>query len=380
MKFFHLADLHLGKRVNEFDLLADQRYILEQILGHARCHRPDAVLIAGDLYDRPVPSEAAVELLDWFLTALSALGCAVLAVSGNHDSPERLSFASQLLQRSRVYFAGDYPGAPVRVTLPDPDGPVDVTLLPFLKPSTVAPFLEERPRNTHQAVAAALAALPPVAGRRNLLVAHQFVTAAGHSPQTCDSEIAPVGGADPVDAGLFAGYDYVALGHLHGPQQLGRQTVRYAGSPLKYSFSETRHHKSLPLVTLPARGPARVELLPLTPLHELRELKGPLQELLDPARVCDPQDYLHVTLTDEEELLDAVGRVRAVYPNLMRLDFDNRRTRAAATGQTAAEAAEQKSLPQLFDEFYRLMNGGGMSPGQQALFEAALKQTGGEAE
>lgn len=172
MKFFHLADLHLGKRVNEFDLLADQRYILEQILGHARCHRPDAVLIAGDLYDRPVPSEAAVELLDWFLTALSALGCAVLAVSGNHDSPERLSFASQLLQRSRVYFAGDYPGAPVRVTLPDPDGPVDVTLLPFLKPSTVAPFLEERPRNTHQAVAAALAALPPVAGRRKIGRAH----------------------------------------------------------------------------------------------------------------------------------------------------------------------------------------------------------------
>ena len=377
MKLLHLADLHLGKRVNEFSLLADQRHVLEQALALADRHAVDAVLLAGDLYDKPVPPAEAVELLDWFLTALTRAGHKVLAVSGNHDSPERLSFASGLLCDSGVYIAGEYGGAPLRVTLEDGLGPVDFTLLPFVKPAVLAPFVDERPKNADETAAAALAALPPLPGRRNVLVAHQFVTAGGAAPSLCDSEIAPVGGADNVDAARFDGYDYVALGHLHGPQRIGRDTVRYAGSPLKYSFSEARHHKSAVLVTLGAPGQVSAELLPLRPLHDLREVRGPLQALLDPANVTDPQDYMHVTLTDEEELLDAVARVRAVYPNLMKLDFDNRRTRAAG-GQTAAAEVERKSLPQLFDEFFELMNGGGMSDGQRALFEATLRASGGD--
>ena len=379
MRFLHLADLHLGKRVNEFSLLEDQRFVLEQILALVPARQIDAVVLAGDLYDKPVPPAEAVELLDWFLTALARQGCAVLAVSGNHDSPERLAFGSALLAGARVHIAGEYRGAPLRVTLNDAFGPVDFTLLPFVRACAVAPFCpaDARPRNADEAVAAALAALPPDPARRNVLVAHQFAVAGAQLPAVCDSEIVPVGGVDAVDVSRFSGYDYVALGHLHGPQQLGRETVRYAGSPLKYSFSEVRHRKSAPLVTLAAAGEISVELVPLAPRRDLRELTGPMAALLDPKNVTDTDDYLHVTLTDDEELLDAMARVRAVYPNLMKLDFDNRRTRAAG-GRTAAADVRQKTLPQLFDEFYALMNGGEMTPAQRRVFAAALRKKGGE--
>ena len=378
MKFFHLADLHLGKRLGEFDLIADQRFVLEQVVRAAGEREVDAVLLAGDLYDRPVPPAEAVELLDWFLTALTGRGIAVLAISGNHDSPERLSFASDLLRRAGLYIAGEYAGAPARVTLEDAFGPVDFTLLPFVRPSTLTPFAGARPADTDAAVGLALEALPPDSARRNVLLAHQFVTAHGAMPQVCDSEIAPIGGAEQVDADRFAGYDYVALGHLHGPQRVGRAEVRYAGSPLKYSFSEALHHKSFPLVTLGAKGEAvSVELLPLAALHDLRELRGPLAALTAPENVTDPEDYLHITLTDEEELIDAVGRLRAVYPNLMKLDFDNRRTRASG-GATAAKQVERRSLEALFCEFYEMMNGGPMSERQQSLFTGALREIGGD--
>ncbi len=377
MKLLHLADLHLGKRLGEFSLLEDQRFVLEQVLRAVDDRAVDAVLLAGDLYDRPVPPAEAVELLDWFLTALTGSGATVLAVSGNHDSPERLSFASSLLRRAGLFIAGEYDGAPARVTLEDDLGPVDFTLLPFLRPSTLVPFAAERPADTGAAVALALGALPADPARRNVLIAHQFVTAAGGQPAVCDSEIAPVGGSEQVDAALFAGYDYVALGHLHGPQRVGRETARYAGSPLKYSFSEALHRKSMPLVTLGAKGEVWVELLPLVPLHDLRELRGPLAALTAPENVTDPEDYLHITLTVEEELIDAVGRLRAVYPNLMKLDFDNRRTRAAG-GATAARQAEQRGLDELFCEFYEMMNGGPMSERQQALFDGALREIGGD--
>lgn len=377
MKFLHLADLHLGKRLGEFSLLEDQRFVLDQVLHAASDRAVDAVLLAGDLYDRPVPPAEAVELLDWFLTALTEKGIAVLAVSGNHDSPERLSFASSLLRRAGLYIAGEYDGAPMRVTLEDDLGPVDFTLLPFVRPSTLTPFAGERPASTDDAAALALEAAVPDNARRNVLIAHQFVTASGAMPQVCDSEIAPIGGAEQVDAARFAGYDYVALGHLHGPQQVGQPVVRYAGSPLKYSFSEALHRKSMPLVTLGAKGEVGIELLPLAPLHDLRELRGPLAALTDPANVTGPEDYLHVTLTDEEELIDAVGRLRAVYPNLMKLDFDNRRTRAPG-GATAAKQAEHRSLEELFGEFFEMMNGGPMSERQQALFDGTLQEIGGD--
>lgn len=380
MKLLHLGDLHLGKRVGEFSLLQDQRFVLGQVVRLAAQYKVDAVLLAGDLYDKPVPPAEAVELLDWFLTALCSAGHTVLAVSGNHDSPERLAFASSLLQRAGVYIAGEVGAVPQRVTLTDDYGPVDITLLPFVKPAMLTPFLGERPANTDAAVAAALAALPPDAVRRNVLVAHQFVTAGSQQPAVCDSEIAPVGGVENVDVSCFNGYDYVALGHLHGPQRIGRDSVRYAGSPLKYSFSEVRHHKSAALVTLGAPGEeVEIELLPLVPLHDMREVRGPIDALLSPQNVTDAQDYLHVTLTDEEELIDAISRVRAVYPNLMKLDFDNRRTRAAG-GQSAAQAVEQKTLPQLFSEFFELMNGSALTENQQALFDAAWKKSGGEAQ
>lgn len=370
MKLIHLSDLHLGKRVNGFSMLEDQAYILDEILRIIDAEQPDAVLIAGDLYDKPVPPTDAVALLDSFLVRLAQRRLQVLAISGNHDSAERLSFGGRLMAHSGLHLTALYHKDTPPVTLTDAWGPVHIYLLPFVKPAQVRRFFPEREISTYtDAAAAAIEAMQVDPSARNVLVTHQFVTGAAR----CDSEELSVGGADNVDAAVFAPFDYVALGHLHGPQQAGRETVRYCGTPLKYSFSEAKHRKSVTVAELGPKGEVSLHTVPLTPRRDLRELRGSFADLTgqpDPqAAAC----YLHITLTDEDDIPDAASRLRAFYPYLMRLDYDNARTRAA---QLPLEAAQPERLSplELLDAFYEKQNGQPMRQKQRAFVQKLMEE------
>ncbi len=371
MKLIHLSDLHLGKRVNEFSLLEDQRHVLAQILQIVDRERPDAVLIAGDVYDKTVPNVEAVRLLDWFLVELVRLCPAVFVISGNHDSPERMAFGGRLMAGSGVHLAPVYDGTMVPHTLWDAHGPVDLYLLPFLKPAAVRHFFPERTIDDYgDAVAAALDGAPVDPARRNVLVAHQLVTGADR----CDSEEISVGGLDDVDVSVFDGFDYVALGHLHGPQRVGRETVRYCGTPLKYSFSEARHHKSVTVVELGEKGDVAVRTVPLVPLRDMVELRGTYEELTH-RDVCARAagDYVHLTLTDEEDVPDAVGKLRLFYPWLMKLDYDNARTRAGRLVEEEAAAVRRSPL-ELLEGFYAQQNGRPMGEEQRAFVRGLIEE------
>ena len=368
MKVFHLSDLHLGKRVNEFSMLEDQKYILAQITDLAKTEQPDAVIIAGDVYDKSVPSAEAVELFDRFLVGLSVLGLQVLVISGNHDSAERLAFGGRLMVQSGVHFAPVYNGSLVPVTLQDAYGPVTFWLLPFLKPAHVRRFFPEAEIESYtDAIRTALSAVEFTPGHRNVLVTHQFVTGAIR----CESEEISVGGSDNVDASVLGGFDYVALGHIHGPQQAGSPTIRYCGTPLKYSFSEIGHQKSVTVVELTDK--VSVRTLPLLPLRDMKELKGSYEELTLKS-FYDGQswknDYLRVILTDEEDVPEAMGRLRTIYPNIMRLEYDNRRTRSMNL-VGSAQQVERLSPLELFDQLYAKQNDQPMS-GQQREFAQNL--------
>lgn len=365
MKLIHLSDLHLGKRVNDFSMLEDQQYILAEILQIIDREEPDGVLIAGDVYDKSVPSAEAVALLDDFLVRLSKRELRIFVISGNHDSPERMAFGGRLMERSGVHLAPVYDGRVEPVVLTDQYGPVKLYLLPFVKPSHVRRCFPEREIATYtDAVAAAIEAMGVDTTVRNVLVTHQFVTGAAR----CDSEELSVGGTDNVDAAVFDPFDYVALGHIHGPQQVGRETVRYCGTPLKYSFSEAGHKKSVTVVELGEKGAVTIRTIPLKPLRDLVELRGTYEELTLRAfyeGTSYPRDYIHITLTDEEDIPDAVGKLRIIYPNLMKLDYDNKRTRAGIHLE-GAEDVQQKSPLELLEEFYSSQNGQPMSEEQRA--------------
>lgn len=369
MKFLHLGDLHLGKRVYGYSMLDDQRFALEQVVRMVAQNRVDAVVIAGDIYDKTVPSGEAVSLFDWFFTQLCERNITVLAVSGNHDSGERLDFGKTLLSQQGMHLIGTFNGTVASVTLTDREQcRVQFHLLPWLRPMEWREKwkLEE---STQQCVMQeALKRAEWEQQARHVLIAHTFVTVGGTMPEQSDSEILPVGGVDAVDAALFDGYDYVALGHIHRPQRLGRDSVRYCGSLLKYSFSEARYPKSVPLVTLGEAGEAEITLLPLIPKHDLREIRGNLQDVISDLvrQAGDPEDYLRVILTDDEELYDPQAALRAVYPNLMRLDFDNIRTQTAdAEGLQREEAAQQLTPVQLFEQFFAEQNGKQMTDWQE---------------
>ena len=356
MKFIHLSDLHLGKRVNEFSMLEDQRCILAEILRIIDEERPDGVLIAGDVYDKSVPSAEAVALLDDFLVRLAKRDLQIFLISGNHDSAERMAFGGRLMEGSGVHLAPVYDGRVEPIVLTDGHGPVKVYLLPIIKPAHVRRCFPEREISTYtEALSAAIEAMGVDQAERNVLVTHQFVTGAAR----CDSEEVTVGGTDNVDVSVFAPFDYVALGHLHGPQTVGRATVRYCGTPLKYSFSEAGQQKSVTVVELGPKGTVTVGTVPLTPLRDLAELRGTYEELTFRGfyeGTSYQQDYVHITLTDEEDIPDAARKLQIIYPNLMKLDYDNKRTRAGLR-LDGAEDAEHKSPLELLEEFYEKQNG-----------------------
>lgn len=371
MKLMHLSDLHIGKRVNEQSMIEDQAYILAQILRMAEEQHPDAVLIAGDVYDKSVPSAEAVAQLDEFLFQLSRMGKPVLLISGNHDSPERLAFGNRLMAGAGLHVSPVYDGKVSPVALRDAHGEVYVWMLPFVKPAHVRRFFpQEAIENYTDACRVAIRAMGIDPRARNVLLTHQFVTGA----DTCDSEERSVGGSDNVDAAVFADFDYVALGHIHGPQNIGSNRIRYCGTPLKYSFSEAKHHKSVTMVKLGAKGELSLETLPLTPLRDMRQIRGRFAELTDPAsyRGAPTDDYLHVVLTDEEDVPEAMGRLRAVYPNILRLSYDNARTRADQTIDAAADVGRKSPL-ELFEELYQLQNNQPMRAEQRAFAQRMIE-------
>lgn len=354
MKLIHLSDLHIGKRVNEFSMAEDQTYILNEILKIIEIQRPDGVLMAGDIYDKPIPSLEAVEIFDQFLVSLSRKKLPVFIISGNHDSAERLAFASRIMKESKVYVSPAYKGTVEPISLEDEWGKVNIYLLPFFKPAQARSLFPELEISTYtDAMAAAIDQMELDPAERNLLVTHQFVTGA----KRCDSEELTVGGADNVDAEVFHAFDYVALGHLHGPQTAGKETVRYCGTPLKYSFSEANHQKSVTMVELREKGSVTLRTVPLAPKRDMKKIRGTYMELTAKSfyQNLDQEDYFHVTLTDEEDVPEAIGRLRAVYPNLMRLEYDNKRTRSS--GALPAERPLQSQSPmELFADFYEARN------------------------
>jgi len=375
MRLIHLSDLHLGKKLNEASLLDDQRHILARILEAIDAEKPDAVLIAGDVYDKPVPSAEAVGLLDDFLTSLARRGLPVVLISGNHDSAERLAFGRRMLTSQNVYLSPAYDAAhaviqPIRLT--DSYGSVNLWPLPFLKPAHVRAALPDAAADTYtSALRSVISATPLDPAERNVLVCHQFLTGG----ERTESEDVSVGGLDNVDAAVFSAFDYVAMGHLHRAQSLSREAVRYCGSPLKYSFSEAKDLKSLTLVELGEKGDVRIRTVPLIPKRNLRELRGTYAELTLRANYLGTatDDYLHITLTDEDDVPDALAKLQTIYPNLLKLDYDNARTRKHQLVD-AAEAPERRSPLALLSDFYTLQNNQPLNADQQSYAQGLLER------
>ena len=363
MRFAHISDLHIGKRLHEVSLLDDQAYILEEIRKILRDGKPDAVLIAGDIYDKSAPSAEAVRLFDDFLSGLASDGQSVFVISGNHDSAARVAYGGRIMERSGVHLSAPaYEGGVRPVTLTDGHGPVDIYLLPFIKPVHVSlAFPAEKIESYTDALRVAVEKMPIDPKRRSVLVAHQFVTGAVRS----DSEEVSVGGLDNVDAAVFAPFSYVALGHIHRPQNIGSPRIRYSGTPLKYSFSEAKDEKSVTMAELDGKGEVSLRTVSLTPKRDLREVKGTYEELMKKENYegTATEDYLHIVLTDEEDVPDAMRKLKTVYPNVLRLDYDNVRTRSGAVVEAAPET-EEKSPLALAEEFYALQNGRPMSGAQ----------------
>ena len=375
MKLIHLSDLHLGKRVNEVSMAEDQAYILRRILRIIKDEKADAVMLSGDIYDKSVPSAEAVTLFDDFLSRLAQLQVKVYVISGNHDSPERLAFGSRLMEGAGIYLSPVYNGSVTPLSLSDRYGTVNFWLLPFIKPAHVKRFYPDETIESYtDAVRVAIEKMGVDTAQRNVLLTHQFVTGAA----TCESEELSVGGSDNVDASVFACFDYVALGHIHGPQNIGSNRIRYCGTPLKYSFSEANHYKSVTVVELGDKGEVELHTVPLTPLHDMRVIRGSFAEVTDKAfyHGTATDDYLQVILTDEEDIPEAIGRLRVVYPNIMKLTYDNTRTRANQLVDGATDV-EQKSPLQLFAELYEQQNNQPMSEEQsrftQELIESVLE-------
>lgn len=365
MKLVHLSDLHIGKRVFDYPFSEDQSYALNQILDIIRAERPDAVAIAGDVYDKSIPSQEAVELFDDFIVKLAALKIPVFIISGNHDSAERLSFLSRLIDLSGVHFSPVYDGKVLPYKIKDEFGEVNIYMLPFVKPAAVRRFFDGKNIETYtDAVKACIDEMNVNKSERNVLIAHQFVTGAEKS----ESEDVSVGGLDNVDGACFDGFDYVALGHLHRPQNVGSPRIRYSGTPLKYSFSEVNDIKSVTVADIGAKGEVDIKTVPIKPLREMKEIRGKYNDIMLRSfyeNTTLQSDYLKITLLDEDDVVNAAANLKTVYKNLMRLEYDNKRTRSAAVFTEAVEP-EKKTPLELFGDLYKKQQNRDLSDEQKA--------------
>lgn len=372
MKLIHLSDLHIGKRVNEFSMLKDQEEILLKIIEIIDNELPDGVIIAGDVYDKSMPSGEAVRLFDDFIYRLSKRKLQVYVISGNHDSPERISFGSRVFCSSGIYMSNVYDGTVQKVSFDDDYGTVDIYMLPFIKPAHVRRYYPDEEISSYtDAIKVGLIDRVELNDKnRNVLITHQFVTGASRS----ESEDISVGGSDNVDASVFSDFDYVALGHIHGPQNIGRETIRYSGTPLKYSFSEAKHEKSVTVLELQDKGQVNLKYIPLIPSRDMRELRGTYMEITNKENYegTNVRDYVHITLTDEEDIPDALAKLRSIYPNIMKLDYDNLRTRSSMQ-YIETDSVESKSPMDLFSEFYEKQNNQDMNDEQKKLMEELIE-------
>ena len=373
MRLIHLSDLHLGKRVNEYSMIEDQEYILKKIINIIDDEKPDAVIIAGDVYDKTVPSAEVVALFDDFLVDLAKRKLEVFIISGNHDSPERIAFGSRIMDASGIHLSPVYNGRIDPIVLHDEYGAVNIFMLPFVKPANVKRFFEDAEIDSYtDAVKCAIDQMNIKTDQRNVLVSHQFVTGASRSIS--------VGGSDNIDADIFCAFDYVALGHLHSPQYCSSTHIRYCGTPLKYSFSEAKDQKSVTVIDLLNKGILSFHTVNLVPKRDLVELKGSYETVTSRSfyeNTTWQKDYTHITLTDEEDIPDAIGKLRSVYHNLMKLDYDNTRTRSNSLIE-GAENVETKSPLELFGDFYELQNNQPMTPEQVDYMRDLIEKTWGD--
>ncbi|MEG0919472.1 MAG: exonuclease SbcCD subunit D [Anaerovoracaceae bacterium] len=372
MKFIHLSDLHIGKRVNEFNMLEDQKFILEEILATIDEENVNAALIAGDVYDKTVPAVEAVKVFDWFLTELYRRKLEVYMISGNHDSAERLAFGNRLLAEEGIYVSEAFDGEIKSVISKASGGNVQVFMMPYIKPISVRKYFENQEVVTYDtAIKVVMDSLDVDKNKVNIILAHQFVAGAAR----CESEEIAIGGVDSISLENFNDFDYVALGHLHGPQKLGRDTVRYAGSPLKYSFSEVNHNKSVPLIEVSDSGDVRVTLAPLKPLRDMRVIRGTYDQVMafDFYKDSNVDDYIKVVLTDEEPIHEVLSKLRSVYPNIMTLEFDNTRTKKSAEVK-AFEEIEQETPYNLISKFYEIRNNQEMTEKQSEICNTLIEE------
>lgn len=372
MKFIHLSDLHLGKRLNEFSMIEDQDFILKEIYSIISEEEPDFVIIAGDIYDKSVPSAEAVHLFDGFLTKVSERTGHIFVISGNHDSAERIAFGSHIMEKSGIHMSPVFDGNIVPTVLHDDYGDFGVYMLPFIKPVTVRRYFPDTVIESYtDAVNAAVDAMNVDFTRRNIIIAHQFVTGAVKS----DYEEVSVGGLDNVESSAFDGFDYVALGHIHSPQNVGSERIRYCGTPLKYSFSESNQEKSVTIVEMGGKGKLNVRTAALSPRRDLRVIRGSFDEVISRtvSTEDDLNDYIHIVLTDEEDIPEAMGKLRTVYPNIMSLEYDNSRTRSEHGSMETAKVEDKLPL-ELFEEFYEFVNGREMSSQQRELMQSLIEK------
>ena len=379
MKLLHLADLHLGKSLQEFDLKEDQQYILDQILGIIKKESIDVVLIAGDVYDKSIPSESATKLLDYFLCSLAQLKVKTFVISGNHDSDERLRYGSSLFESNQIFISAIYDGSLYKQTVTDEKGEVDIYLLPFVKASQVRHFYPEENISSYEdAVRVIFSHTQIDEKRRNVLVAHQFVAGNGEDPVLGGSEgamVQSVGLVEKIGYDCFAPFDYVALGHIHSAQSVGRDEIRYAGSPLKYSWKEANNDKSVPVVDLGEKGQVELQLVPLKPMRDLRHIKGSMNKLLDKENVKAPEDFIYVTLTDEDAINDVMGIFQQTYPNTVKIDYDNSHTREVEQVDIT-RITENKSFSELIGDFYQQMYGCEISEEEISMMKQVAREAG----
>ncbi len=377
MRIMHLSDLHIGKRLNEFSLLEDQEYILTKILSIIDEQAVEAVIIAGDVYDKSIPSSEAVELFDDFLFKLSKRDLKVFVISGNHDSAERIAFGGRLMNKSGIYMSPVFDGKVAPITLTDEYGEICFYMLPFIKPSHVRRYYpDEEIVSYTDAMKIAIDNMNIDTKKRNILITHQFVTGATRT----ESEEISVGGTDNVDASVFEGFDYVALGHIHSAQKCGSEYIRYCGTPLKYSFSEANDTKTVTILDINKKGDILLSYPILTPKRDMVEIKGRYDEITFKGFYEGTgwqDDYMHITLTDEEDIPDALTKLRVIYKNIMKLEYDNARTRHSAQ-ITGASDIKSKSPLEHFEEFYELQNGQAMSDEQRAFLTEIIESIWGE--
>lgn len=379
MKLMHVGDLHLGRSLGDFDLTEDQEYMLGQLLGIVEKQAVDAVLIAGDVYDKAIPSEAATRMLDYFLSSLAKRNVNVYMVSGNHDSDERLNYGSSLFETNHIFISTKYDGNLYKQTLKVDKVEADIYLLPFVKASQVRHFLTDAKIESYDDAVRAVLDKADIDGSRiNILVAHQFVMGKSEDPELSGSEslgTQSVGTVEKIGYDCFDLFDYAALGHIHSPQQVGRKEVRYSGSPLKYSLSEVNNEKSVSLITVSGKGKLEIELVPVKPMRNMRHLKGKIKDLLDKERITAPEDFIYATLTDEEIVNDAMGIFQQVYPNTVKIDYDNSHTREIELADIS-RIAEKRSFAELISDFYRQMYGCEISEEEMDVMRTVARETG----